>query len=85
MSSSTTTRVGWVTWSTFCEGLSSGPEAALELILKVGGDWWMRLKGSAAQMQWVRRPREEVGDQWAQLRSQLIPFPATLTWLVRAT
>lgn len=46
MSSSTTTRVGWVTWSTFCEGLSSGPEAALELILKVGEDWWMRLKGS---------------------------------------
>lgn len=46
MSSSTTTRVGCGTWSVFFEGLSSGPEAALDLILKVGEDWRARVKGS---------------------------------------
>lgn len=46
MFSSTTTRVGWGTWSFFCEMLSSGPGSVLDLILEVGEDWWTRLKGS---------------------------------------
>lgn len=46
MSCSITTRVGWCTWSTFCEGPSSGPGVVLDCRLGVEGGRRTRLKGS---------------------------------------
>lgn len=46
MSCSITTRVGWCTWSTFCEGPSSGPGVVLDCRLGVEGGRRIRLKGS---------------------------------------
>lgn len=68
MSSRTTTRVGWVTWSIFCNGLSSGPGAVLDLILEVGEEWWMRLRGSRHKCSGSGGLEEEREDEWAQLR-----------------
>lgn len=84
MSFSTTTRVGWGTWSVFCEGLSSGPGAILDLILEVGEDWRIRLKGSLHKCSGSGGLEKERG-QWAQLSSWFIPFPFTLAWLPRTT
>lgn len=46
MSCSITTRVGWCTWSTFCEGPSSGPGVVLDCRLGVEGGRRTRLRGS---------------------------------------
>ena len=88
MSSSTTTRVGCGTWSVFFEGLSSGPDAALDLILKAGEDWRARVKGSLHKCSGsggLEKEQEGRRGQWAQLSSQLKPFPFTLTWLAWTT
>lgn len=75
MSSSTTTRVGWGTWSVFCEGISSGPGAVLDLILKVGEDWRIRLKGSLHKCSGSGGLEKEQGQwgQWVRLLLSLSP------------
>lgn len=83
MSCSITTRVGWCTWSTFCEGPSSGLGVVLDRRLGVEGGRWTRLKGSRHRCSGSGGLRGKQEDQWD---SAVFPAPppnsVMLTWLV---
>lgn len=86
MSCSITTRVGWCTWSTFCEGPSSGPGVVLDCRLGVEGGRRIRLKGSRHRCNGSGGLEREREDEWG---SAVFPAPpphsAILTWLVGTT
>ena len=72
MSCSITTRVGWCTWSTFCEGPSSGLGVVLDRRLGVEGGRWARLKGSRHRCSGSGGLRGKQEDQWD---SAVFPAP----------